>query len=62
MKELAEMIGARLQPPRVLRPIRIVAMAASLANAKDAAEWIGASASGLFNFSPKVDNGCFVWV
>lgn len=37
-----------------LRPIRIVAMAASLANAKDVAEWIGCPSSGLFNFSPKV--------
>lgn len=37
-----------------LQPIRIVAMAASLANAKDVAEWIGVTSSGLFNFSPKV--------
>ena len=29
-------------------------MAASLANAKDVAEWIGAQSTGLFNFSPKV--------
>merc|ERR550514_2315179 len=35
-------------------PIRIVGLAASLANAKDVAEWIGAPASGLFNFHPNV--------
>jgi pre-mRNA-splicing helicase BRR2 len=35
-------------------PIRIVGLAASLANAKDVAEWIGAPAGGLFNFHPNV--------
>lgn len=39
---------------QVQQPIRIVALAASLANAKDVGEWIGASATGLFNFSPNV--------
>merc|ERR1719160_1884397 len=39
---------------QVQQPIRIVALAASLANAKDVGEWIGASANGLFNFSPNV--------
>lgn len=34
------------------RPIRIVALAASLANAKDVGEWIGATSHGLFNFPP----------
>ncbi|KAL4451451.1 hypothetical protein ABPG75_007113 [Micractinium tetrahymenae] len=36
------------------RPIRIVALAASLANAKDVGEWIGATSHGLFNFPPGV--------
>jgi pre-mRNA-splicing helicase BRR2 len=39
---------------QVQSPIRIVALAASLANAKDVGEWIGAPAAGLFNFSPNV--------
>ncbi|KAJ3669612.1 hypothetical protein LUZ60_011562 [Juncus effusus] len=34
--------------------IRIVALSASLANAKDLGEWIGATSRGLFNFSPNV--------
>eukprot|EP00923_Selenidium_pygospionis_P000890 GHVN01001382.1.p1 GENE.GHVN01001382.1~~GHVN01001382.1.p1 ORF type:complete len:2211 (-),score=363.43 GHVN01001382.1:2249-8881(-) len=36
------------------QPIRIVALACSLANAKDIGEWIGASSTGLFNFHPNV--------
>lgn len=39
---------------QVQQPIRIVALAASLANAKDVGEWIGVSNTGLFNFSPNV--------
>lgn len=39
---------------QVEKPIRVVAMAASLANAKDVGEWIGAGSAGLFNFSPNV--------
>jgi pre-mRNA-splicing helicase BRR2 len=39
---------------QVQQPIRIVALAASLANAKDVGEWIGATSTGLFNFSPNV--------
>jgi pre-mRNA-splicing helicase BRR2 len=39
---------------QVQMPIRIVALAASLANAKDVGEWIGAGSNGLFNFSPNV--------
>lgn len=35
-------------------PIRIVALSASLANAKDVGEWIGATSHGLFNFPPGV--------
>uniref|UniRef100_A0A453MS81 Helicase C-terminal domain-containing protein n=1 Tax=Aegilops tauschii subsp. strangulata TaxID=200361 RepID=A0A453MS81_AEGTS len=34
--------------------IRIVALSASLGNAKDLGEWIGATAHGLFNFPPAV--------
>eukprot|EP00392_Amoebophrya_sp_AT5.2_P002472 g2477.t1 len=34
--------------------LRIVGFAASLANAKDVAEWLGASFQTLFNFSPNV--------
>ncbi|XP_020102625.1 DExH-box ATP-dependent RNA helicase DExH12-like [Ananas comosus] len=34
--------------------IRIVALSASLANAKDLGEWIGATSHGLFNFPPGV--------
>ncbi|EFN58670.1 hypothetical protein CHLNCDRAFT_140958 [Chlorella variabilis] len=36
------------------RPIRIVALATSLANAKDVGEWVGATSHGLFNFPPGV--------
>eukprot|EP00429_Kryptoperidinium_foliaceum_P049989 CAMPEP_0176116146 /NCGR_PEP_ID=MMETSP0120_2-20121206/58331_1 /TAXON_ID=160619 /ORGANISM="Kryptoperidinium foliaceum, Strain CCMP 1326" /LENGTH=2173 /DNA_ID=CAMNT_0017450395 /DNA_START=42 /DNA_END=6563 /DNA_ORIENTATION=+ len=39
---------------QVQQPIRIVALAASLANARDVGDWIGASSTGLFNFSPNV--------
>lgn len=39
---------------QVEKPIRVVAMAASLANARDVGEWIGAGNTGLFNFSPNV--------
>lgn len=34
------------------RPIRILALSTSLANAKDMGEWIGATSHGLFNFPP----------
>merc|ERR1712113_1271522 len=44
---------------QVQQPIRIVALAASLANAKDVGEWIGASSTGLFNFFPKRPNSAF---
>jgi len=36
------------------KPIRIVALCTSLANAKDLGEWIGAGSHGLFNFAPGV--------
>eukprot|EP01083_Nonionella_stella_P140495 430948_1 len=36
------------------RPIRIVGLSSSVANAQDLGEWIGASGSSVFNFSPNV--------
>jgi pre-mRNA-splicing helicase BRR2 len=36
------------------KPIRIVALSTSLANAKDLGDWIGCSAHGMFNFDPTV--------
>jgi pre-mRNA-splicing helicase BRR2 len=42
-------ISARLE-----KPIRIVALSASLANARDVGEWIGASKAHTFNFHPTV--------
>ena len=36
------------------KPIRIIGLSASLANAKDIGEWIGVPSKCLFNFSPKV--------
>ncbi|KAF0895374.1 hypothetical protein E2562_012405 [Oryza meyeriana var. granulata] len=45
MRRIASHIGSN---------IRIVALSASLANAKDLGEWIGATSHGLFNFPPAV--------
>jgi pre-mRNA-splicing helicase BRR2 len=36
------------------RPIRIIALSSSLANAKDVAQWLGCSSSAVFNFHPSV--------
>lgn len=36
------------------RPIRIVALSTSLANARDLGEWIGATSHSVFNFHPSV--------
>ena len=36
------------------KPIRIVGLCTSLANARDLGEWIGATSHGLFNFAPAV--------
>jgi pre-mRNA-splicing helicase BRR2 len=36
------------------KPIRIVALTTSLANARDLGEWIGCTSHGLFNFHPNV--------
>ncbi|XP_072962861.1 DExH-box ATP-dependent RNA helicase DExH12-like [Typha angustifolia] len=45
MRRIASQIDSR---------IRVVALSASLANAKDLGEWIGATSHGLFNFPPGV--------
>lgn len=42
-------IGAQLQ-----KPIRMVALSHSLANAKDVAQWLGCPANATFNFHPNV--------
>ena len=42
-------IAAQLQ-----KPIRIVALSHSLANAKDVSQWLGCPANGSFNFHPNV--------
>lgn len=39
-------------------PIRILALSASLANAKDVGEWIGATSHGMFNFPPGARRPC----
>lgn len=39
---------------QLARPIRIVGLAHSLANARDLGDWMGASSHGLFNFPPGV--------
>ena len=46
---LAAAFGAHAQSDK---PIRILALSTSLANAKDVGEWIGATSHGLFNFPP----------
>jgi pre-mRNA-splicing helicase BRR2 len=42
-------IGAQLQ-----KPIRLVALSHSLANAKDVSQWLGCPANATFNFHPNV--------
>ena len=39
---------------QIEKPIRIVALSASLADARDAAQWLGCSATSTFNFHPSV--------
>ena len=46
-------ISGQLQQSESQSPIRIVGLSASLANARDVAEWMGVSDKSLFNFSPK---------
>ena len=50
----AQVITSRMRyiSSQAERPIRIVALATSLANAKDVGEWVGATSHGLFNFPP----------
>lgn len=46
-------ISAQLQDSEGNGGIRIVGLSASLANARDAGEWMGVGSKSLFNFSPK---------
>ncbi|XP_034947956.1 putative U5 small nuclear ribonucleoprotein 200 kDa helicase [Chelonus insularis] len=45
---------ARYISSQLDKPTRIVALSASLADAKDAAQWLGAPAAATFNFHPSV--------
>ncbi len=45
---------ARFVASQLDKPVRIVGLSASLANAKDVADWLGASSSHTFNFPPAV--------
>jgi pre-mRNA-splicing helicase BRR2 len=51
-----EVITSRMRyvSSQLERPIRILALSTSLANAKDMGEWIGATSHGMFNFPPGV--------
>lgn len=51
-----EMVVSRMRlfPFELERKVRIVGLAACVANAKDLGDWIGATAHGLFNFRPDV--------
>lgn len=53
---ILEIIVSRMRriSSRVESKIRIVALSASLANAKDLGDWIDATSHGLFNFKPTV--------
>ncbi|KAH7681139.1 RNA helicase protein [Dioscorea alata] len=56
MGPILEIIVSRMRriASQIGNSIRIVALSASLANAKDLGEWIGATSHGLFNFPPGV--------
>lgn len=45
---------ARYVSAQMDRPVRIVGLSSSLANAKDVADWIGVTTANLFNFPPNV--------
>ena len=45
---------ARYISSQLDKPTRIIALSASLADAKDAAQWLGAPAAATFNFHPSV--------
>ncbi|CAH1783166.1 unnamed protein product [Owenia fusiformis] len=51
-----EVICSRMRyiSSQIERNIRIIALGSSLSNAKDVAQWLGASANGTFNFHPNV--------
>nr|GMD45178.1 DExH-box ATP-dependent RNA helicase DExH12-like [Ipomoea batatas] len=53
---ILEVIVSRMRyiASQLEKKIRFVALSASLANAKDLGEWIGATSHGLFNFPPAV--------
>jgi pre-mRNA-splicing helicase BRR2 len=44
----------RYMSSQIGRNIRIVAMATSILNAKDIAQWLGCSSNATFNFRPSV--------
>jgi len=51
-----EVICSRMRyiSSQIERNIRMVALSSSLSNAKDVAQWLGASTTGFFNFHPNV--------
>ncbi|XP_046850049.1 U5 small nuclear ribonucleoprotein 200 kDa helicase-like [Xenia sp. Carnegie-2017] len=51
-----EVICSRMRyiSSQIEKNIRIIALSSSLANSKDVAQWLGAQATGLFNFHPNV--------
>lgn len=53
---ILEVICSRMRyiSSQIEKPIRIVALSSSLANAKDVAQWLGASQNSTFNFPPNV--------
>jgi pre-mRNA-splicing helicase BRR2 len=44
----------RYMASQIQKPIRLVALSTSLANARDLGEWIGATSHSVFNFQPSV--------
>ena len=44
----------RYMSSQLEKPVRVLGLCTSLANARDLGEWLGASSHGLFNFSPGV--------
>ena len=53
---IMEVVTSRMRyiSSQLEKPIRIVGLCTSLANARDLGEWIGATSHGLFNFAPAV--------
>lgn len=49
-----EIITSRMRyiSSQLEKPIRIIGLSTSVANAKDLGDWIGASSHSLFNFPP----------